>query len=552
MVDPRTPYQVVARRFRPRSFGEVVGQEAVLDSLRSALASGRIPHAFLFAGSRGVGKTTLARILARALNCERGPTPEPCGECAACRSILDGSNPDVVEIDAASNNLVDDMRELRERVAFATMGARFKVYILDEAHMLSKPAFNALLKTLEEPPSHVVFVLATTELHKILETIRSRCQVLQFRRVAEPEIAARLAGICAREQVRVAPDVLAEIARNARGGMRDAETVLERLLPLAQLADGELGLDAYRQVTERVGLERVLELTGALLDGDARVGLRFADEVVAAGADEREALGELLAVLRAVLLVRVDGPETDLLGSLVAQRTQLQLLASRADVDRLDAMIQAVLRGRAALRHSDDRTLLLELTLIRVAQAGQLPALAELAARVAAGAGSAPPGAATAAAAPPAPSPARAPASGAPTAAASAARPTPPTLPAARGDELRARVLERSKQELPTAVSTLELCRLDGPDAQGVVRITLASDKKLHRDRLGSPGVQDELQKLVSAAAGRIVRLQVDTGGGADAAAAAPPARAPRAQPGPAARNVIERFDGRLVDSEES
>jgi DNA polymerase III gamma/tau subunit len=290
-------------------------------------------------------------------------------------------------------------------------------------------------------------------------------------------------------------------------------------------------------------------LTGALLDGDARAGLRFADEVVAAGADEREALGELLAVLRAVLLVRVDGPETDLLGSLVAQRTQLQLLASRADVDRLDAMIQAVLRGRAALRHSDDRSLLLELTLIRVAQAGQLPALAELAARVAAGAGSAPPGAAAATAAPPAPAAPRVVASGALPAAARAAQATPP---APRGDELRARVLERAKQDLPTAVSTLELCRLDGPDAQGVVRITLASDKKLHRDRLGSPGVQDELQKLVSAAAGRIVRLQIDIGGGADAAATAPPARAPRAQPGPAARNVIERFDGRLVDSEES
>ena len=181
-----TDYQVLARRFRPKTFDEVVGQDAILSSLESALGSQRVPHAFLFSGSRGVGKTTLARILARCLNCEVGISKDPCGSCGACRSILDGANSDVVEIDAASHNLVDDIRELRDRVGFASMGSRYKVYILDEVHMLTRSAFNAFLKTLEEPPPRVVFILATTEQHKVPETIQSRCQVLLFQSLREP------------------------------------------------------------------------------------------------------------------------------------------------------------------------------------------------------------------------------------------------------------------------------------------------------------------------------------------------------------------------------
>ena len=215
--EPDAPYQVVARRFRPQTFQELVGQDEVTQSLRLALAQKKVPHAFLFSGSRGVGKTTSARILARCLNCEKGPTPDPCGECELCKSILDGSNPDVIEIDAASNNGVDDVRQLREHAGFATMRSRYRVIILDEVHMLSKPAFNALLKTLEEPPPGVVFVLATTELHKVLDTIRSRCQVLLFRRVGERDLLERLRMIASKEGVAVPEDVLADIATSVRG-----------------------------------------------------------------------------------------------------------------------------------------------------------------------------------------------------------------------------------------------------------------------------------------------------------------------------------------------
>src|SRR5690606_29195296 len=285
---------------------------AVVATLSGALGSGRVPHAFLFAGSRGVGKTTCARILARALNCERGVSATPCGECATCRAVLRGENPDVVEIDAASHNLVDDVRELRERVALASMGSRYKVYILDEVHMLTRNAFNAFLKTLEEPPANVVFVLATTEPHKVPETIRSRCQILLFRRIGEPDIVQRLQRIVAAEQVRVHDAVLEEIAASCRGGMRDAETTLERVLPVARETDGEFDLDAYRALVHRVGIERVIEVTEELCAGRAAAALHFADEVIASGIDEREALGELLDVLRALLLLLVDGQETAL------------------------------------------------------------------------------------------------------------------------------------------------------------------------------------------------------------------------------------------------
>src|SRR5690606_22978840 len=215
-TERKNAYQVVARRFRPRTFAEVVGQDEVLHSLRHTIVSGRIPHAFLFAGSRGVGKTTLARILARCLNCAQGPTPDPCGECEPCRSILEERNADFVEIDAASHNGVDDIRELRERVGFASMGSRYKVYLLDEAHMLSKPAWNAFLKTLEEPPPNVVFIMATTELAKVPDTIRSRCRLETFRQVSEADIAARLQRICQSEGVTVDVEVLADLARKSR------------------------------------------------------------------------------------------------------------------------------------------------------------------------------------------------------------------------------------------------------------------------------------------------------------------------------------------------
>jgi DNA polymerase-3 subunit gamma/tau len=517
-------YEVVARRFRPKTFDEIVGQDAILTSLRSALAKDRVPHAFLFAGSRGVGKTTLARIFARALNCEQGPTPEPCGACAPCASILDGSNADVVEIDAASHNLVDDIRELRERVGFVSMGSRYKVYILDEAHMLTRSAFNAFLKTLEEPPPRVVFVLATTEAHKLPETIRSRCQVLTFRRVGQRDIEQRLARICAQENVAVPADVLTAIALASRGGMRDAETALERVLLLAAEADGAFDLDAYHRLVHRVGIDRVVEVTERLAAGDAAAALRFAAQAIEEGADEREVLGDLLDVLRAVLVLRLDGAQTDLFALGDSLRPRLAALAEACDTTRLDAMIQAGLIGRERLRQLEDRRLVLEVTLLRIARAGELPVLGELLAAVRAGR-----------------APAAEPRGAAPAAAAPAAVTEGP---------LRQRLLARLAKIKPLLMHTVEQVELEGPDADGVVRVRYVGEGRMHRDRLASPDVQKLLAEQLGELCGRRVSV----------ALAAPPAPAPaptgetpaaRPQRSPGVRKLVDRFDGRLLEPEE-
>jgi DNA polymerase-3 subunit gamma/tau len=521
--DPE-PYQVLARRFRPRTFAEVVGQDAILQSLRSALQSGRVPHAFLFAGSRGVGKTTLARILARCLNCERGPTPDPCGTCELCRAILDGSSTDVVEIDAASNNSVEDIRDLRDRVGFASMRSRFKVYILDEVHMLSRPAFNAFLKTLEEPPPNVVFVLATTEPGKVPETVRSRCQVLLFRRVGDGDIVQRLRMIVGAEGVQVAEDVLAEIAGACRGGMRDAETALERVLPVARERGAALDLETYRGLVQRVGADRAVEVAAALLQGEAAPALRFAAELHQSGMDEREALGELVEVLRWCLLLKVDGADSALVPVHGAMRARLQAMAAGVDDTRLEAAIQAGLLGRERIRRLDDRGVVLELSLLRMASAGRLQSLSDLLA-----------GARTIA-----PAPVGAPVSAPPVSAPVSA----PAAPAPAAGGLLGALVARLGTSRQLLKATLEQCRIEGPDAEGRVQVRLEAARKMHRDRLSSEGVQQEVRELLAEVLGRKVAVEFQVAA-APEAAAPPPGPAP--EPGPTARAVLEKFGGRML-----
>jgi DNA polymerase-3 subunit gamma/tau len=545
------PYQVVARRFRPQSFQELVGQDEVLTSLRAALQQGRVPHAFLFSGSRGVGKTTSARILARCLNCEKGPTPEPCGKCTQCLSILDGSNPDVMEIDAASNNLVDDVRRLRETVGFATMTSRYRVVILDEAHMMTKNAFNAFLKTLEEPPPRVVFVLATTELHKVPETIRSRCQVLLFRRVGEKDLQKRLRSIADREKVAIPDDVLAEIAASVRGGVRDAETALERVLPLARELGAKFDLAAYRTLVARVGIDATIGVCEALLAGDAKAGLHFARDLQQHGTDEREALGEIVEVLRWMLLLKVDGADSGLVPLSGALRERLTALATAAAPHRLDAMIAAGLLGRERLRRLEDRGVVFEVALVRMAQAGALPSLADLLAEVRAGGGVAP------AAAAPSAAPARPQfgsgggggGGGAPRAAgaAPAAAPRAPmAVPPAAGGDLKSRVLFALKDR-QLLHGTMELCRFDGPNDKNVVVVSLHTDRKMYRDRLASTVIQQELARTIQDVVGSPVQVEwrlPEITGSSDGGASAPP---PKIEPGPTTKRVMGAFRGRVV-----
>lgn len=291
-------YVALYRQWRPQDFDALVGQKAVKTTLKNALASGKIAHAYLFSGPRGTGKTSMARILAKALNCEQGPTAEPCGQCGNCQRIVHGTSLDVIEIDAASNTSVDNIRDLREQVAFTPAESRYKVYIIDEVHMLSTGAFNALLKTLEEPPAHAVFILATTDPQKVPATIQSRCQRFEFRRVTVDEIAEHLAMVAAGSGIEADADALRLIAIQAEGGMRDALSLLDQCGVMAK----RVTVATVREVLGIVGREALHELTGAIGRRQLPQALATLNLLLEQGKDVKQVLTELIEYLRALVL----------------------------------------------------------------------------------------------------------------------------------------------------------------------------------------------------------------------------------------------------------
>lgn len=291
-------YVALYRQWRPQDFDALVGQKAVKTTLKNALASGKIAHAYLFSGPRGTGKTSMARILAKALNCEQGPTAEPCGQCGNCQRIVQGTSLDVIEIDAASNTSVDNIRDLREQVAFTPAESRYKVYIIDEVHMLSTGAFNALLKTLEEPPAHAVFILATTDPQKVPATIQSRCQRFEFRRVTVDEIAEHLAMVAAGSGIEADADALRLIAIQAEGGMRDALSLLDQCGVMAK----RVTVATVREVLGIVGREALHELTGAIGRRQLPRALATLNLLLEQGKDVKQVLTELIEYLRALVL----------------------------------------------------------------------------------------------------------------------------------------------------------------------------------------------------------------------------------------------------------
>ena len=296
-------YLVLARKWRPQAFESVVGQDHITRTLKNAITSGRIHHAFLFIGSRGIGKTTTARILAKALNCLESdkPTPDPCGECSNCTSIAAGNNLDVIEIDGASNNGVDDVRELRDNIRMMPTNGRYKVYIIDEVHQLSVGAFNALLKTLEEPPPHAVFILATTEAHKIPATIVSRCQRYDFRRVPIPKLIDLLRNILDHEGLKATDEALHAIARAAEGGVRDSESILDELITYC---DGEITFQDVFDVLGLVDWQVMHDLCDAILDKDVTRQLLIVEQVASAGKDLTQFVQELLRYFRNLLVCK--------------------------------------------------------------------------------------------------------------------------------------------------------------------------------------------------------------------------------------------------------
>jgi DNA polymerase-3 subunit gamma/tau len=307
-------YLVIARKWRPQSFGDIVGQEHITRTLSNAIRSNRIAHAYLFTGVRGVGKTTAARILAKALNCEKGPTPNPCNQCSFCEQITSGSCLDVLEIDGASNRGIDEIRQIIENVRYQPAQCRFKIYVIDEVHQVTKDAFNALLKTLEEPPPAVKFILATTEPHRLPETILSRCQRYDFRRIALREIVRRLDEISRQEGLNITPGALVLLAREADGSMRDAQSLLEQVLACVESGDRERDETAVdeRLLEEILGLggrQVLYDLSHAVVQGNARRCLDLIAKVVVEGRDLGRLSRDLVEHFRNLLVARLVQPD---------------------------------------------------------------------------------------------------------------------------------------------------------------------------------------------------------------------------------------------------
>jgi len=377
-------YQVIARKWRPQSFADLVGQEHVTETLANAIKMNRVAHAYIFSGARGVGKTTAARILAKALNCVHGPTAEPCGECDSCREIAAGSSLDVIEIDAASNRGIDQIRELREMVRYAPAASRCKVVILDEAHMLTGEASNALLKTLEEPPERVIFVMATTQPEDLEDTIRSRSQHFHFRALTFNEITSRLQYIAEKEGLKIDDGALSVMARMAEGSMRDALSLLEQAR--AYCGD-DIHDEPVRNLLGVVPEDALRELVEAIAGQSAEHALGLVHTFQKEGRNLQHFCREAIRHMRNLLIARVCGADSDLIAATPEQRPGLAKAAALFSEEDLTRYFQILLQTENDLRHKSDPRVHLEMGLLRMVNAARLAPLEELLAQTRGGAG---------------------------------------------------------------------------------------------------------------------------------------------------------------------
>ncbi len=369
---PDEQYVVVARRYRPQAFDELIGQQHVSQALTNAIATNRVGHAYLFTGARGVGKTSAARILAKALNCQEGPTATPCNQCDICQSIASGEDVDVLEIDGASNRGIDEIRQLRQNVNVRPSRSRLKIYIIDEVHMLTREAFNALLKTLEEPPEHVKFIFCTTEANKIPVTILSRCQRFDFAGILTASIAERLAQIVQAEGVEADTDALEVLARRATGSMRDSQSLLEQLLAFSP---GRITLDEVHSMLGTADEERLTALVAHLADRDAAAALADLDQAVTEGVEVAQLLEQLFGYFRDCMMAAAGcSPETFLFAS-PTKADQVAAAGERLGLQTVLAVMQILDQTLSRLRFSTQGRILAELALVRVCQLEELDEL---------------------------------------------------------------------------------------------------------------------------------------------------------------------------------
>jgi DNA polymerase III subunit gamma/tau len=522
-------YTVLARKYRPQTFAELVGQEHVARTLANAIAQGRVAHAFLFTGVRGVGKTTTARLLAKALACEAGPTAEPCNACAPCKEITTGVDMDVLEMDGASNNSVDDVRRLQETLPYRPARDRFKIVIVDEVHMLSQGAFNAFLKTLEEPPAHVKFIFATTESHKVPITIRSRCQRYDFRLIPQAVVAGRVREILRAEGIEADDPAVAIVAREAAGSMRDALTLLDQLVAFA--GERLVGEEVAR-VLGIADRRLVLEAARAVLEGDGAGALRTVDALATQGADLLHFARQLLSFLRDLVVLRVAGDDGDLVDLVAEEKAAAKTLAESVDMLEVQRAFAAASRLTDEVGRSGAPRTVLEMGLVRIATRPSLRGVDELLTRLeelerrmggppggrGGRPGAAPPAGRSAAPAPRAQRSAPAEPDATATTAATAPAATSTAAPASANDtpmDAWARILDGLAQQRPDLAPALKHA---SPMEVSPERLTLGfAPGSFHRRLADGPEARAALREVAGGVLGRAPELRfVDADAGAE------------------------------------
>jgi DNA polymerase-3 subunit gamma/tau len=534
-------YQVLARKWRPQVFEDVIGQGHITRTLQNAISSNRLAHAFLFSGPRGVGKTTTARILAKALNCAEGPTPSPCGKCDSCRETTAGTSVDVIEIDGASNRGIEHIRELREAVKYSPVGGKYKVYVIDEVHMLTNEAFNALLKTLEEPPPHVMFIFATTEPQKIPATIHSRCQRYGFKRVAIHEIMERLRTICTAEGIAISDAGLAMIARAAEGSMRDSQSLLDQAVSYSGMTIKDDDLQVTLGV---VAQEALLRFTGLLLGRDSAGLLHQVDALQEHGQDMRRFLGGAIEHIRNLLVVRNAADPGKIIELPAADIDAIKRQSEGADSGHLLLLFDTLSKTLDEMRWSPHQRFTLEIGLIRSCSLAPLQPLSEvlaqvrqLEARISSGAPSLPA------------APAQRLQVNEPRQQYASSAPAAPVR-AASGDVWQ-NLLAHLKAKKPGLFSALEHSRLlSATDAELVIEFFGSS---FQQSKVEDPESRALIEQVAGELTQKTMRVKFQAAGPAPKAEKQKPAHKPTHAPDPAVQDVLSVFtQGTVVDPEKS